>query len=137
MNRFWDVLGWICTALVGVLFMLSAAAAITASPDSETASIYRELGMWELRHLYASIQFVSILLFVVPRTSVVGLVFCVGYLAGALATVLTHSAYDQTIPVLIALGLVSIAGALRLPELTCRLRGQKYLALDTSSMVRS
>ncbi len=132
-----SVFGWTFTVVVMALLALSAAAALTAAPTSPTADIYRQLGMWELRTLYAGIEIACVLLTLVRRTSLLGIVMTIAYFAGALATVLTHEEYAQAIPVLIGLGLTVLAALLRFPELMCRLKGQKYLALDTRSMVRA
>ncbi len=127
--------GWLCTIFLLALFLLSATAALTAAPTSATAEIYRQLGMWELRSLYAGIEIACALFLLVPRTAALGIVMTIGYLGGALATVLTHEEYAQSIPVLIGLSLAALTALLRFPEFTCRLFGHKYLALDTRSMV--
>lgn len=107
------------TILVALLLAASAIDKLSGSAHSleMTASFgippatYRLLGAIELG---------SALLFVAPRTAVVGTLLLAAYLGGAIATHLQH---QQGVAFPVALeAAVWLGAALRLPELTTRLR---------------
>lgn len=115
-----NLVGWLLAGLVGLLLAASALDKISGSAHSLTmgasfglaASTYRTLGIIELA---------SVLLFLVPRTSLLGTLLLTAYLGGAIATHLQHQ-QGILFPAGIE-ALVWIAAAIRLPELSQRLLG--------------
>lgn len=111
-------IGWVLT---GIVVLLLAASAIDKIRGSEhalqmTASfgiappVYRLLGMIEL---------VSVILFAIPRTGILGLLLLASYLGGAIATHLQHQ-QNILFPAAIEL-LIWITAMIRFPELLGRL----------------
>lgn len=115
-----NLLGWLLASLVGLLLAASALDKMSGSAHSLTMATsfglspgtYRVLGIIELS---------SVLLFLWPRTSLLGTLLLTAYLGGAIATHLQH---QQGILFPTGLeALVWIAATSRLPELSQRLRG--------------
>lgn len=122
--RVGSVIGWIAAGLVGALNLFAGAAKFfPVAPGSEQDAMMQQMGLSNMVHMLGVIELVSTVLFLIPRTSAVGFVLLVGYLSGALATVLTHG-QDGT-PLVVALALLTISAYFRNPELLTRLKGQK------------
>jgi DoxX-like family len=113
-----NITGWVLTILLGLLFTMSAVLKLTqnetalaqASTLGFTASTFQFIGIVEI---------VSLLLFIIPRTGIIGTLLLVAYLGGAIATHLQHQQ-----PISMAVGvqiLVWITAFLRFPELRKRL----------------
>lgn len=71
------------------------------------------------------VEVISLVLFIVPRTGVLGALLLIAYLGGAIATHLQHQ-QPIVMPVAIQV-LLWIAAALRFPELTQRLSPFSFL----------
>lgn len=120
-----NMLGWTLAGLVGLLLLASAADKISGSAHSLqlgnsfglTAATYRTLGI---------IEAVSVLLFLWPRTGVLGLLLLSSYLGGAIATHLQHQ-QEILFPMGLA-AVVWIAAVVRFPELPARLLGPRPAA---------
>jgi hypothetical protein len=116
-----NTLGWVFAVLTFLLMAASASDKIRESQHALTmgssfglsAEIYRLLGVIEL---------ISALLFLVPRTAVLGLLLLASYLGGAIATHLQHG-QPIAFPVAIEV-FVWVTAVIRLPEITSRLRGR-------------
>ena len=116
-----NILGWPLAGLVGLLLAASAFDKISGSTHSLTmgasfglsAGAYRTLGIIELG---------SVVLFLWPRTSVLGTLLLASYLGGAIATHLQHQ-QGILFPAGIE-ALVWIAAVVRLPELSQQLTGR-------------
>jgi len=115
-------IGW---GLTGIVTLLMAASAIDKITGSEhalqmtasfgiPAATYRILGLIELG---------SVILFVIPRTGILGLLLLVSYLGGAIATHLQHQ-QGILFPAAIE-ALVWLTALIRFPELTVRFSGIK------------
>jgi hypothetical protein len=85
----------------------------------------QKLGVGGLEHGLGVLEIIIIVLFLIPRTSTVGFILMVGYLAGALATNLTHGfTFAEAAPLYVLLLLLTISGYFRNPELVSRLMGK-------------
>ena len=115
-----NILGWTLAVLNLLLLGASAADKIIGSQHALTmgasfglsAGTYRVLGIIELA---------SALLFVFPRTAIVGFLLLASYMGGAIATHLQHHE-----PIGFPTGIevfIWIIAVIRLPEITARLRG--------------
>lgn len=110
--------GWVLTILLGFLFTMSAflkltqneTALVQASSFGLDASTYRFIGI---------IEIISLILFIIPRTGVVGTLLLAAYLGGAIVTHLQHQ-QPVAMPVLIQITLW-VAALIRFPELRERL----------------
>ena len=112
------IIGWILSGLAGLMLIASAIDKIIstkhaigmASSFGISASQYMLLGI---------IEAISVVLFLYPRTAILGLLLLSSYLGGAIATHLQHgqeilfpSAFEAV---------VWIAAVIRFPELTQRI----------------
>ena len=112
------ITGWALTIILGLLF---AASAVMKLNPNETvlaqaaalgfgASTYRAIGIVEI---------LSLVLFIIPRTGIVGTLLLVAYMGGAIATHLQHQ-QSILMPVAIQM-LLWITAIIRFPELRQRL----------------
>ena len=112
------ITGWIFTFILALLFSMSAfmkltqneAALAQAAAIGLDAATYRFIGV---------IEIVSLMLFIVPRTGVLGTLLLAAYLGGAIVTHLQHQQ-----PIVVAVGvqmLLWITAVIRFPELRQRL----------------
>ena len=77
--------GRVLTGIAALFLAFDAALKLTTSPEAVAATA--ELG-WSVRHMptLALIEAVCLVLYLVPRTAVLGAVLWTGYLGGAIAT---------------------------------------------------
>ena len=111
-------LGWILTIIIGLLFALSAflkltqneAALSQASSMGISAENYLIIGVVEL---------VSLVLFIIPRTGIIGGLLLIAYMGGAIAS---HLGHQQPVAMAVIIQvLLWITIALRFPEVLQRL----------------
>jgi len=112
------VTGWILTAILGLLFTMSAIMKITRSDTALAqadafgidAATYQFIGV---------IEILSLLLFLMPRTGVLGTMLLVAYLGGA---IVTHLQHQQSIAMAVSVQVLLWGTAiLRFPELGQRI----------------
>jgi len=110
--------GWVLTAVIALLFGMSAFMKITA--NETVIAQAAEVGIDAKTYfLIGIIEIVSLILFIVPRTGVLGTLLLAAYMGGAIATHLEH---QQPIAMAVAVQvLVWITAVLRFPELKERL----------------
>ena len=108
------ITGWVLTIILGLLFTMSAfmklmqneTALAQASSMGIDAATYRFIG---------TIEILSLLLFIIPRTGILGTMLLVAYMGGAIATHLQH---QQPIAMAITIQiLLWITAFVRFPEL--------------------
>lgn len=111
-------IGWVLTAILGALFIMSATLKLT---QNETAVAQAAaLGIPATTYqLIGLVEIVSFLLFIYPRTGMVGALLLIAYMGGAIATHLQHQ-QPVAMPIAIEI-LLWITAALRFPEVTHRL----------------
>ncbi len=111
---------WGLTGLVGITFLGSAAAKFTLVPGTPDAEKMIKMGM-ELSTLksLAIIEIMSVVLFLIPRTGVLGFGLITAYMGGAIATHLTHN--EPVLAPCVILGFVWITTLVRFPEVGQRL----------------
>lgn len=117
-----NIIGWVLAALVGFVFIGSAISKFTGSADALkmaqsfglNADSFRMIGVVEL---------VSVILFLIPRTGIVGTLLLAAYMGGAIATHLEHG--ESFIPQAIIEAFIWITAFVRFPELTERILGKK------------
>lgn len=116
------IVGWVLTGLLALVFIMSAfmkltqdeAAVEQAVTFGIDAATYRIIGI---------IEVVSLVLFIIPRTGVIGTLLLAAYLGGAIVTHLLHQESVVT-PVVIQC-VLWIAAVIRFPELLQRLTSAK------------
>lgn len=119
-----SVIGWICTVLVAAFNVFAGVMKFMPVPaGSPQEQMMQQLGIsLQLDHILGVLELVSVVLYLIPRTSVVGFVLLIGYTGGALATNLTHGfTAMQAMPIYVLFALMTLDAWLRKPELTARL----------------
>lgn len=110
--------GWVLTIILGLLFAFSAYLKLSQNEIAVTqaasmgfdANVYRMIGVIEL---------VALVLFLIPRTGILGSLLLIAYMGGAIATHLQH---HQPIIMAVAVQvLVWIAFVLRYPTVVQQL----------------
>lgn len=112
------IAGWALTIILGLLFTMSAftkiilneTALAQASSFGISATTYQLIGILEI---------ISLLLFIIPRTGILGTMLLVAYLGGA---IVTHLQHQQPVAMAIIIQtLLWITAFVRFPELKQRL----------------
>lgn len=113
-----SIVGWILSGCVGIVFAGSAMGKLFGDPSALEMAASFGLNP-EVYMLLGVVELVSLVLFVVPRTGVLGTLLLTAYLGGAIATHLEH---EQSVlaPCLIQAFLWCVA-VFRFPELRSRL----------------
>jgi len=121
------IIGWTCTILIAALSIFAGVMKfMPVEPGSQEALFAEQLGTAGLEFGLGILELAIVVLFLIPRTSTVGFVLMVGYFGGVVATMLTHGMTQmEVLPMYVILGLLTISGYFRNPELLSRLRGQK------------
>lgn len=117
-----NIIGWVLTALIAFVFISSAFMKLKGGAGSEKVAAGMGLTAQKLM-LIGIVEIISIVLFIIPRTGVLGTLLLAAYLGGAIATHLEHQ-LPITAPVVIQC-IVWITAVIRFPELTRRISGSK------------
>lgn len=112
------ITGWTLTILSWLLFTMSAVMKLIQNETAlaQAASFGIDGGTYLM---IGVIEIISLILFIIPRTGVVGTLLLVAYMGGAIATHLQHQ-QPVAVAVLIQI-LVWITAVVRFPELKQRL----------------
>jgi len=117
-KKIFKITGWTLTIIWGLLFTMSAfmklsqneTAVTQASSFGIDAATYQFIGI---------IEIISLILFIIPRTGILGTLLLVAYLGGA---IVTHLQHQQPIAIAIAIQITLwITAFIRFPELKQRL----------------
>ena len=118
-------IGWVLTSLIALAFAGSAGMKLLGGAGSDEASAAMGLTAENIQ-LIGIVELVSVILFIIPRTGLLGTLLLAAYLGGAIATHLEHQ-QPFFAPVILQ-GLVWITAVLRFPELSRRLLGTQEFA---------
>jgi hypothetical protein len=113
-----NIINWVLTGLVAFIFLGSAANKLIGGEEAlkMASGIGLDKGSFTVLGI---IEIVSVILFIIPRTSVLGSLLLVAYMGGAIATHLTHGqAIGGPIGISVFLWLVL---AYKFPELSQKL----------------
>ncbi len=120
--------GWLSVILVAAFNLFAAVMKfMPVAPGSEAEAMGQRLGLTPgMDHVLGVLELLIVVLYLVPRTSVVGTVLMVGYMAGALATNLTHGFTNmEALPIYLTFAFIALGAWLRLPEFSDRLLGKR------------
>jgi hypothetical protein len=81
-SRWMMIVGWVLSGLVGTLLLFSAAGKLFGSPPAENPLEFPS----DLLLTIGCVVLVCVLLYLFPRTAVLGAVLLTGYMGGAIAT---------------------------------------------------
>jgi hypothetical protein len=121
--NFKKIVTWSLTGLVGLLFIASALGKFTALEKSEMAIKMGEMGInfGTITYL-AAVEILAAVLFLIPRTGILGFCLLTAYMGGAIAVHLTNHLGISWPCVILAF--VWIVGLIRFPEIGQRLLGK-------------
>lgn len=109
---------WLLTGIVAFIFIGSAFGKIV--PSTADIEVATKFGLTAQNFFYIGIlELFCLLLFLIPRTGVIGTLFLAAYMGGAIATHLEHN--EGIVPQCIIQAFIWIVAALRFPEITQRL----------------
>jgi hypothetical protein len=115
------IIYWVLTGLVAFIFLGSAMGKFTA--DEKAIEMAASMGLdANTFKLLAFVEILSLVLFILPRTGVIGTLLLCAYMGGAIATHLEHGQSIMA-PCIIQAFLWAVA-FFRFPELTNRLRNK-------------
>jgi len=109
------IASWILVGLMSALFIMSAAMKLISGADSEMAQNFAKWGLEGKLMLVGMGELISVILFLIPRTSSLGVLLLSAHLGGAIATHMEHG--EMFLPQSIMLLLVWVANYLRNPEM--------------------
>ena len=129
-SRIGLTIGWICALLVAAFNIFAAITKFMTFETGSPADLFTtQIGIKGMEHPLGVLEFIIVILFLIPRTSTVGFVLMIGYMGGALATNLTHGfGTMDVLPIYVTFLLLTISAYFRNPELTARLRGKTISA---------
>ncbi len=114
------IIYWILTGLVAFVFIGSAVGKFTANAEALENAKFWGLSASNFT-LIALIELLSVILFVIPRTGILGTLLLAAYMGGAIATHLEHGI--SIIAPCIVQAFVWIVAVYRFPELRERILG--------------
>lgn len=120
------IIGWIAAILIAAFNLFAAVMKfVPVVPGSPGDVFATEVGMKGLEYPLGVLEFIIVILFVIPRTSTVGFVLMVGYMGGVLAANLTHGfSLVETIPIQLTFLFLILSAYGRNRELLSRLLGR-------------
>ena len=116
-----NIIGWTLTIMVSLVLAASGVMKLIGGEETMKGAAAMGISAGTLK-LIGLVEIGSMLLFILPRTAVLGTLLLAAYLGGAIAT---HIQNQQPImmPVIIQ-SLVWIAALIRFPELSRRITGK-------------
>jgi hypothetical protein len=113
-----NIINWSLAGIVGFIFIGSAVSKLTGSADAiEMAKgIGLDLSTFKIIGL---VELISVILFIIPRTGILGTLLLAAYMGGAIATHLEHG-LSIVAPAAIQ-AFIWIVAVIRFPELTNRI----------------
>jgi hypothetical protein len=116
-----NITGWILSGLLTLVFIGSASMKLMGGEEIAKGAIAMGLSAGSLQ-LIGVLEIAAILLFLIPRTGLLGTLLLAAYLGGAIVTHLEHG-QPFIIPVIIQC-MVWITASIRFPELNRRIMGK-------------
>ncbi len=113
-----NITGWTLTVILGLLLSMSAFMKLTQNESAiaQAASIGIDAATYQF---IGVIEIISLILFIIPRTGIIGTLLLAAYLGGA---IVTHLQHQQPVVMAVAVQTVLwITAFIRFPELKRRL----------------
>ena len=120
-----NIIGWVLTGLLALVFFASASMKLIGGDEVAKGASAMGISATAFK-MIAVLEILSILLFIFPRTGLLGTLLLAAYVGGVIVTHLEHQ-QAIFIPIIIQC-LVWIAAAIRFPELSRRLTGNPVIA---------
>ena len=113
-----NIVGWVLGGLVTALFLFSASGKLMGGEEGAKMAEGIGLTVSSLKTI-GVVELIAALLFLYPRTGVLGTLLLAAYMGGAIATHLEHG-QDITAPCVIQ-AIIWIVAVFRFPELRSRI----------------
>ncbi|TDB59525.1 DoxX family protein [Arundinibacter roseus] len=112
------ITGWALTILLALLFTMSAFMKLTQNQAAITQA--SSIGIDAGTYLFIGIiEIISLILFLIPRTAILGTLLLVAYMGGA---IVTHLQHQESIAMAVIIQIVLwVTAFIRFPELKQRL----------------
>ncbi|RYE16365.1 MAG: DoxX family protein [Sphingobacteriaceae bacterium] len=123
-----NIIGWVLTAVLAFVFFGSASMKIMGGAGAAKGAAGFGLTP-EILRMIGVVEILSIVLFIIPRTGLLGTLLLAAYLGGAVATHLEHG-QPVFAPVILQC-IVWITATIRFPELSQRLLGKAVTLQNT------
>ncbi len=117
-----NIFNWVLTGLVALVFLGSAMGKLSANEEAVAMAKSFGASLEDLKIL-AIIEIASVLLFVIPRTGLLGTLLLSAYMGGAISAHFTHQ-LSIAAPAII-LAFIWIIAVVRFPELLQRIAAKK------------
>ena len=117
-----NIIGWVLTGILAFALIASASMKLTGGEELAKNAAAFGLTAGTLK-IIGVLEIICILFFIIPRTGLLGTLLVAAYLGGAIVTHMEHG--QPIIAPLIIQCLVWITAAIRFPELSRRLLGNK------------
>lgn len=117
-----NIINWVLAGLVGFIFVGSAISKLTGGEEALKMATGIGLDANTFR-IVAIVELVSVILFLIPRTGILGTLLLAAYMGGAIATHLEHN--QSVIAPAAIQAFVWIVAVVRFEELRFRLLGVK------------
>jgi len=114
------ITGWVLTGLLAAVFIFSAAMKLSGSKEAIEGAAAIGISPSNYK-IIAGVEILAILLFIIPRTGVLGTLLLAAYLGGAIATHLEHQ--QSALAPIIIQSLLWITACVRFPEIYERIAG--------------
>jgi uncharacterized membrane protein YphA (DoxX/SURF4 family) len=115
-----NIINWVLAGLVGFIFISSSISKLSGSEEALKMAANIGLDTTAFK-IIAIVELISAILFVVPRTGVLGALLLAAYMGGAIAT---HAEHGLSVVAPCAIqAFIWIAAVVRFPELRTRLLG--------------
>jgi hypothetical protein len=122
-----SITGWVLTVLITLLFIFSAFAKLKGGEEVAKGVATMGITMDTIR-IIGIVELLCALLFVIPRTGILGTLLIASYGGGIIATHLEHQ-LPILVPVLLQC-VIFITAVIRFPELSERLMGRSKTVLN-------
>ena len=121
-KKVYNILYWVFTGLIAFVFVGSSFSKLIGLEEAVQKAA--EFGISKSTYFYLGvIELIALVLFIIPRTSLLGFLLLAAYMGGAIATHLQHGESVMA-PVIVQIILWMVA-AFRLPELRTRIMNQQ------------
>lgn len=115
MSKTRKITAWILVGLMSALFIMSATMKLMAGADAEIAKNFVKWGLDGKLMLIGTGELIAAILFLIPRTSSLGVLLLSAHLGGAIVTHMSNA--EMFVPQVIMLLFVWVANYLRNPEM--------------------
>ncbi len=112
------IIGWVLAGLLTALFVFSGIGKLSGSEQAVNG--FKEMGFSDNERIYiAVVEILCAILFLIPRSGVLGTLLLIGYMGG---TIVVHLIKDLPFIINIIIGvLIGLTAYIRFPEIGSRL----------------